>query len=794
MSQYNASVTSDMMNFLNDQDREHAKTLESQQTREIIKPSTDHNEMTRNVELFDQRLVEAGINMDELQGILNSYGHTMIDAAAGAGKTTAIVLLLIRGMLSGAMMKVVNTPDGLGGYRPYLVPAKILVSTFLKTGAADLKRSFHDWCNKLGVFGLSLDSVTFSTLHAEVFAAVKALGASVPIGEENVEILKTAMRTYNIRSRMSVSRNITIDEIMEVQNIIQYARNRLDLQRYNHPAMNDYGIDSITLNNLLNDTKHMRTISGNYDFEDMNEMVMEAASVNPTVSDFLASRYDVVIIDEFQDTSQLQFEVFKHYFRGVARIIVIGDVDQIIYSWRGSDGNIMLKDFGRLYTPNVYPLSTNYRCRENILNFVKPSIEKNVDRLPKELKAFKKGGEVNIIYDGGINDLVSSVHRDLANNRTVGVIARSNASLLVPALLLEIDGTIQYSLSKSISMNSRLPKQIFGMIHLITKRLTSDFETLLRTFTPKYAWNEVTQLITVLKNNRTESIFTLPEEDLRASLPQLFPFLKGFRQAKEMGDVEAFMFALMYMERHSFNGSSVYAQNARDLLGFARQIVTEHEKVSKMDIYQLEMLFTSTLPDAIAQRTKYAGEGSFCKLTTGHEAKGKEWDSVYIWNNINGAFPVSSGNRELSPQEMEEERRLHYIACTRAKDILTIFTRRGMEGDFLKECDHSLVGVTSQAYAQSNSNREPLYRRKSTEALPDNTSMIADWLKRYVSAVLSGASPDSTYYNVLAVESAIPFDELVERLKPYGVNLTPDTADDIFTQFFFDQASSLLQS
>lgn len=793
------SVTDEMINFLNQQDlRTSSPSVSDSGIRETIKPSVDPDVMRRNVELFDQRLAEAGINMEELSAILNSTGHTMIDAAAGAGKTTAIILLLIRGMLSGSLMKVVYVPNGYGGHTPTLVPAKILVSTFLKSGAKDLRRSFYQWCNRLGVAGLSLDSVTFSTLHAEVAAAIKALGINLNFmeGSEDDEILKHVMRQYGIRSKMAISRNITVDEVMEVKNIVQYARNRLDPQRFNHPAMPDYNMDAIMLSNLLQETKNYRVKSGRYDFDDMNEMVLEAANANPAISNFLASRYDVIIIDEFQDTSQLQYEVFKHYFRGVARIIVIGDVDQIIYSWRGSDGNIMLKRFVEEYNPQILPLSTNYRCRENILNFVKPSIVQNKERLPKDLRAFKPGGEVRVVYDGNIEELVKNIHADLAAGRSVGVIARSNASLLVPALLLELDGTVKYSLSKSVSMNSRLPKQIFGMISLLTKPYTSEFETLLRTFAPRYAWNEVQQLVTVIKNNRI-SLFDIPDDDIRQSLRNLSNFLLNLKRTRrEMGDVEAYLYILMYMERYCFTGSSVYAQNARDLLAFVRQIILEHEKVSQMDIHQLEMLFTSTLPGTLMQRIRYASEENTdefrCKLTTGHEAKGKEWDSVYVWNDVVGAFPVSSGNRDLTPQELEEERRLHYIACTRAKDVLTIFTRRGLESPFLKECDHSLVGVVTEISPTSTVTREPVFRKRNEgEQPPSPAQRNAEILRKFISGVLSGARMDSLYYNVLAVESAVPFDELLVRLEPYGVTLTPDTANDVLAVFFQDQASLL---
>ena len=80
-------------------------------------------------------------------------------------------------------------------------------------------------------------------------------------------------------------------------------------------------------------------------------------------------------------------------------------------------------------------------------------------------------------------------------------------------------------------------------------------------------------------------------------------------------------------------------------------------------------------------------KNSRVKLTTVHEAKGKEWDSVYIWNDNDGVFPAQVGQRGLTPAEYEEERRIHYIAWTRAKEKLVIFADKNNCSPFLNECD-----------------------------------------------------------------------------------------------------------
>ena len=88
--------------------------------------------------LFYKKLQVMGFNLDELEGLINTTEDMLVLAGAGSGKTTALILKIIRDYLAGDTVKVINTPSGL-----IKVPAKILVSTFLKSGADDLKKSFH---------------------------------------------------------------------------------------------------------------------------------------------------------------------------------------------------------------------------------------------------------------------------------------------------------------------------------------------------------------------------------------------------------------------------------------------------------------------------------------------------------------------------------------------------------------------------------------------------------------------------------------------------------------------------
>lgn len=734
-----------------------------------------------NKEKFYRALESHGFNMDEMKAILESDNHTLVLSGAGAGKTTVLVFKLIKDFITGTAMnrRVITTAYG---EQEIYVPAKILVSTFLKSGAEEIGKSFREWCNKLGVTGIDTSTIQFRTIHAEVRDAISQMGVGVSLLEDTSAMIKGIMGKYGIRSVQSMSRNITVEEVNDITAIVAFARNRLDEKRYEQILMGDYRLDSLLLDRILSDFKIFRQSSGKIDFEDMQEMLYEALLMNQSVREFIASRYDFVYIDEFQDTSQLQYEILKAYFAGAKRVMTIGDDDQTIYSWRGSDIDIITSKFEADIRPTVLKLTTNYRCRKVILDAVIPSIELNTNRHPKELKAYKEGGELAVVPSSDVNLLVKGMRADLGNGLSVGVIARVNNDLLIPAMLLEIDGGIDYLLSKAVTLRNRLPRQIFGVIDLVTKRYTDEFEGYFKMFVPRGQWREAGALATILANNRGASIYNLPISDLKQSVPGLYPLLNNLRVIKDTkDDVNAYIYILNYMLDNVFAGKGSYASKARDLINFTLNLLISHEKVSKLTIAQLDELLNRELPERIANRVKYNRDVNV-KLTTVHEAKGKEWGSVYIWNDIEGSFPANGNNRDLTDEEYEEERRVHYIAWTRAKDKLTVFTDLNKMSPFLKECN--LTNATGIVVTEKTDTQRRVHQgtKQPDEMMQKSTEVF---IREYINNIHNNSgSADERYVNLTIVLETNQVEELVTIADgKYGLMFTGDKVDTLDLMF-----------
>ena len=223
----------------------------------------------------------------------------------------------------------------------------------------------------------------------------------------------------------------------------------------------------------------------------------------------------------------------------------------------------------------------------------------------------------------------------------------------------------------------------------------------------------------------------------------------------------------------------------------------EHDEVKDMNLEELHTLFTETLPAKFNKRIN-SKQRTFIKLTTVHEAKGKEWDSVYIWNDFDGCFPNCVGGRELSPDEFEEERRVHYIAWTRARKKLTVFTlSERMNGGFLKECvfdDYAFEDVMGDDLQS-----KVVFRRKDVSQ-PEKLSgkdlarkLLSDYIVKYSGGSVKGSKEG----NCNLVIGEYSTDELWNKIESEGAVYAYIEMDDVesyFSDFFERLAGDIIRN
>ena len=654
----------------------------SQATTGITKPKTC-------TEQFLDKVEEAGYDLTYIKPILESTGNVLINAAAGSGKTTALVLKLYYDFVNGRMLD--TNEYGM----PVLLP--VWVGTFLKAGQKDLSKQISRMGKRLGMVDLST-RVVVNTLHAEFYQACKLLGYSADVisDEDNKKLFTKALRDYGFRYSTS--------EVDAEYSRVLNMRGSMDI------APEYVGV--------LNNWKSYRFSRGLIDFEDMQEILYKAAvkEARPEVRDLLSTRYRRCYFDEAQDVSKIQYEILKVYGlgKGLAKdsgnivedrssgaVVMIGDDDQSIYSWRGSDISILTRRYPDDFNASVYQNPVNYRTPQGILGAVIPCIEKNENRFDKPLKSAKSGG---VLRYGEMTDLAAMgktlatlIDNDTLKGKSVAVLVRTNSEGVVPAMALASEG-IDFSLSSSeMTLNGSVGNSAQGVIDLVNNGTgTLALKALGDLISDSTSVEGNNILVEAMRKYIKESntgIWGISDEDLMYSLPdkvatRLIAWKTKYN--KTFGGSEVLVDVLGYLVDKLDKGRSASPWNLRRCAVFTalRNMAISEGPDSK--IADVSRKF-GALRDMLSSKyeTFKRGYSRAVEIATVHEYKGREAQSVYVWNASKGVFPnklaISSGKQE----DYEEERRIFYIACTRARETETIFSLKGSKSPFLPEMDLS---------------------------------------------------------------------------------------------------------
>lgn len=668
------------------------------------------------------------VEFTELYNVLVTSGNQEINAIAGAGKTTSIVFKIIHDIVTGEIMRLQQVPGG----SVVRVVDNCWVCTFLRTGAEELQTALLKWQRKLG-YSQSGDQIVFSTLDAEFKRCLNAMGVETNIGspEKLNSLLKQAIDSCNI-SRADGG-NLTKEDYKIIGSVVTYYRGRLDDKKYQHPSAKDYGLLPTILDLLVSQFANLRRANNIVDFDEVQEALYENLYTKPNkaVQDFISNRYNYIYIDEFQDTSQMQYAILKFYARGhlwmncsgydfvqddysftptnelytgvetKGKIVVVGDPSQCIYSFKGSDSRILSIFFDKDFRPTLCSLSYNYRCPSEVLNPVIKSIHKNWDSANQVILPYRQGGEFNAYCFTSFQNMVRQLRHDIENDmkvdNTVAVLCRTNYDGMIPAFILEADHRYDFSISGvGMTMNSPLPKKLLGITSLFIEKSTPTVRTSLEFFVGRGEAYSLKTLMSTLKMN-SKSVWDIPLEDLEYSVPSLVWFIKQVRPVlfpdgvrTKDSEMNALRFIYGYMMVNVFGGQSVYCMSARAYIETLLYVMDSNNFRTIYDFLEEIDLLSSRLEARINKKK------APIQIATVHEFKGKERDSVIIWNDSDGVFPSSKADLDDQDQ-LDEERRVHYIACTRAKRKSSIYSLAGRVGLFVTEMDCKLVNpVTPQ--------------------------------------------------------------------------------------------------
>ena len=486
------------------------------------------------------------------------------------------------------------------------------------------------------------------------------------------------------------------------------------------------------------------------DFDDLLFFTNRLFDEHPEVAEMYQERFMYVLVDEYQDTNACQHRIVEKLVRKHGRLCVVGDDAQSIYSFRGANiGNILhlREDFPALRT---FKLERNYRSTQNIINAAGSLIARNREQIPKNVYSENSKGErVEVVKCYSDMEESYKVAARLAQQRVTSgdayndfaILYRTNAQSRVLEEALR-KRNIPYRIYGGLSFYQR--KEVKDALAYFRLAVNPDDDEALRrviNYPARGIGDTTVQRLqsAALRNGRSlwyvlTTPDMIPAEVKGAARKKLAEFQDLIEEFITLDDEKTQADVLAYRILQRTGMASMYdsdttpeniskKENLNELMGAVRGFVEEtREAGGAEDPSGLTMsAFLTTVSLSTDQDSDDTGSEDRVTLMTVHSAKGLEFNNVFIVGVEDGLFPSSMA--QGSQAEIEEERRLLYVAITRAKSfcMMSYATQRFRNGNFmstsispfLKEIDRKYLNASgtdvSRPQVQAPARREPQY-------------------------------------------------------------------------------------
>ena len=445
------------------------------------------------------------------------------------------------------------------------------------------------------------------------------------------------------------------------------------------------------------------------DFDDLIVKAVHILENHLSVREHYQNRFAYIHVDEYQDTNGAQYAFIKLLVNPkTTNICVVGDTDQNIYSWRGANLKNMLnfeKDFKGAHT--IF-LEENYRSTGNILTLANTTIKKNTVRAEKKLFTTQGGGEkieIQSCWDETseaewVAEKCKSLTKDGVQGEDIAVLYRANfqSRILEEAFLR---ANVPYNLLGTKFFERKEIKDVMSYLRASVNRLSQP--DMRRVFeTPKRGIGKVT----VAKVFAGEEI----PASAQAKIGGVYEFLDTIVSTLETEPLSHVIQMILVdsgMEKEMLEGSSEdreRLENARELVS----LTVRYDEINGAEALLLFLEETSLQSDQDNDNKEKDG----VRLMTIHASKGLEFDHVFIVGLEQDLFPHKNiSNRKQTKEEQEEERRLFYVAVTRARkhlylchaELRTIFGQKqiNVPSEFLEDVPEDIKLVNDLYYKQN---------------------------------------------------------------------------------------------
>lgn len=683
------------------------------------------------------------LNEPQKQAVINYEGPSLVVAGAGSGKTR-VITYRIAYMLS----KGVN-------------PSSILALTFTNKAADEMKERIaslvgQDLARKLWM----------GTFHS-IFARILRYEGNILGYPSNYTIYDTIDSKNLIRT---IIKELNLDDNIykpsEVYSRISFAKNNLVTADAYGSIPDIISRDSSTRRPMISEIYRRYSarckISGAMDFDDLLLNTNILFHEHPEILKKYQDIFHYVLVDEYQDTNYCQYLIIKKLAQEHRNICVVGDDAQSIYSFRGARIENILnfrKDYNNI---RLYKLEQNYRSTQTIVNAANSIIIQNKDQISKNLFSEKQEGEKITVMEARSDNeegfLIANLIKDRLfaeriQYKDFAILYRTNAqSRIFEESLRKMN--IPYRIFGSLSFFQR--KEIKDVLAYFNLTINpGDDEALKRIINYPLRGIGKTSLQKIEETAHKQRIPMwevinnpmLVEPPLNSGtikkIRTFIDLIQGFR--KKLSEMEAFDLAFTIVNETAIlkdlyqdktpEGVSRY-ENVQELLNGIKEFTDAADKTQNntlTDYIQTVTLYT----DADYDREE---DDNKVNIMTAHSAKGLEFRYVFIVGLEEELFPLQMS--ALIPKELEEERRLFYVALTRAKEsvMLSYASTRYRWGlltqcnpsRFIREIDDKYLDFPYKSRKLSVLNNEPYIRQNSTHQRSENNTSILGTARKFL--------------------------------------------------------------
>ncbi|MDR0823660.1 MAG: UvrD-helicase domain-containing protein [Prevotella sp.] len=651
------------------------------------------------------------LNKQQREAVEYSDGPSLIIAGAGSGKTRVLTYKIAYLMAQG--------------YHPQ----SILALTFTNKAAREMKERIAQligWKYARYLWMGTFHSVFSRILRTESERIGFKANFTIFDSADSRNLIKMIIKQYQlddkvykparVQSIISNAKNALISPQMYAQNkeLVEYD------QRSKMPMIKD----------IYREYNNRLKISNTMDFDDLLFYTNCLFRDHPDVLAGYQERYQFILVDEYQDTNFAQYLVVKRLADAHHRVCVVGDDAQSIYSFRGANIDNILK-FKEVYPESkIFKLEQNYRSTQNIVNAANSLIKQNKEQIKKTIYSENEEGE-RIEVSSAFSDfeegvIVSNKIWDLRRDKKAAysefvILYRTNAQSRIFEEALR-KRNIPYRIYGGLSFYQRKEiKDVIAYFRMVVNPYDDEAFRRVINFPARGIGDTTLGKITEVARLHNISLWNVIGDPLAYNLPVKAGTankLQAFRELIEsfiarLNELSAYELATMVVKQSGIAGEAYQDQtpegmsrqeNLQELLGGIHEFCESRQEeglggIGLMDFLSEVSLLSDQDTDKDADKEKVT-------MMTIHAAKGLEFNNVFIVGLEEDLFPSAMAKEEF--RGLEEERRLFYVAITRAKEfcMITYAKSRFRNGQinacnpsrFLKDIDAAYLNMNAGAF------------------------------------------------------------------------------------------------